>query len=217
MPAGGNGAARGKDHRFHPFVFSTDDLKGRSEMEEQPAPKSVPDFKAIEQEAYRRGYREGEMAAREAGKKTLTPVISTLEEALKELGRVKREIRACAEKEAVELALAVARKIVCQEISSNNQVILNVVREALKKVESKEDIIIKINPGDLKVLERIRCDSPELFKDIGDVVFKGDPGLSNGGCIIETRLGEVDARIERQLMAVEEAFRTELSAMAPAE
>jgi flagellar biosynthesis/type III secretory pathway protein FliH len=129
------------------------------------------------------------------------------------LARVKKEIRACAEKEAVDLALAVAKKIVCQEISANNQIVLNVVKEALKKVEYKEEIIIKINPVDLKVIEKCRADTPALFKDIGNVVFKGDPSLSNGGCVIETKLGVVDARIERQLMAVEEAFRSELSAI----
>ena len=33
----------------------------------------------------------------------------------------------------------------------------------------------------------------------------------NGGCIIETNLGDIDARIEKQLQAVEEAFRSEIN------
>ncbi len=212
---GKNGSVKPPCLSFQPLVLGGTEMKASGHNASSESPSEVGlDLRAIEQEAYRRGYMEGEMAGRESSRRSLTPVINTLEEALKELARIKRELRACAEKEAVELALAVARKIVCQEVSSNNQIVLNVVREALKRVENKEEIVIKINPSDLKALERIRCDSPELFREIGDVVFRGDPAMSSGGCVIETNLGDVDARIEKQLMAVEEAFRSELSASA---
>ncbi len=209
---GTNGSPKGHSSCFQPLNLIPDGCQVRSAAEgNHSGPASG--YREMEEEAYKKGFREGEMAARESSKKSLAPVIITLEEALRELARVKNEIRACAEKEAVELALAVAKKIVCQEISANNQIVLNVVKEALKKVESKEEIVIKINPVDLKVIERFRADTPELFQEIGDVVFKGDSSLTNGGCVIETNLGEVDARIEKQLMAVEEAFRSELSTM----
>lgn len=214
---GVKGSPKGHSSCFEPLSLIPAGCLGNSAPGDGRSDGDVSDrpsrYRAIEEEAYRKGFREGEMAARESSSKTLTPVISTLEEALKELTRVKKEIRACAEKEAVDLALAVAKKIVCQEISANNQIVLNVVKEALKKVESKEEIIIKINPVDLKVIEKCREDIPGFFGEISEVVFKADPSLTNGGCVIETRLGDVDARIERQLMAVEEAFRSELSTL----
>lgn len=212
---GAKGPSKGHSSCFEPLSLIPEGCRGRSAHGDAGSEGEVSDrpsqYRAIEEEAYRKGFKEGEMAARESSNKTLTPVISTLEEALKELARVKKEIKACAEKEAVDLALAVAKKIVCQEISANNQIVLNVVKEALKKVESKEEIVIKINPVDLEVIEKCRTDTPSLFSEVRDVVFKGDPSLTNGGCVIETKLGDVDARIERQLMAVEEAFRSELS------
>jgi len=33
-----------------------------------------------------------------------------------------------------------------------------------------------------------------------------DESISDGGCIIETESGDIDARIEKQFQAVEEAF-----------
>jgi len=166
--------------------------------------------KEIEKSAYSKGFQEGKEAGRNSSRQELDPILSNFREALQELVRVKREIYMRAEKEAVELAMAVARKIVCQELSVRRDIILGVVREALKTVEDHEKITIKVNPRDLEVIKDTTVRNPDFFDNLGHVQFEEDPGLGDGGCVIETALGEIDARIERQLEAVEEAFRAEM-------
>jgi flagellar biosynthesis/type III secretory pathway protein FliH len=41
------------------------------------------------------------------------------------------------------------------------------------------------------------------------VRFEGDAAISCGGCRIESDSGDIDARLERQLKAVEAAFQSE--------
>ncbi len=49
-----------------------------------------------------------------------------------------------------------------------------------------------------------------LVEGFEGVIFEGDESITNGGCFIETNFGDIDARIEKQLHAVEEAFKSEL-------
>jgi flagellar assembly protein FliH len=45
-----------------------------------------------------------------------------------------------------------------------------------------------------------------MIADVNNVTFEGEESIQSGGCIIETELGEIDARIEKQLEAVKESF-----------
>jgi flagellar assembly protein FliH len=42
---------------------------------------------------------------------------------------------------------------------------------------------------------------------VNNVTFEAEDSVQSGGCVIETDLGEIDARIEKQIQAVEESFR----------
>ena len=87
-----------------------------------------------EKKAYIRGFMEGEKKGMESIKKKFTPVINHLKQALSEVEKIKKKIYRNAEKNTVDLAMAIAGKILCHEISTNEKVILNVVRKAIKKV-----------------------------------------------------------------------------------
>jgi flagellar assembly protein FliH len=45
-----------------------------------------------------------------------------------------------------------------------------------------------------------------MIADVNNVTFKGEKAIQSGGCMIETELGEIDARIEKQLEAIKESF-----------
>jgi flagellar assembly protein FliH len=83
-----------------------------------------------------------------------------------------------------------------------------VAREALAKVEDPGRVKIKMSPCDLQFANETRSQLSNLIQNIENVTLEAAENIQNGGCIIETDLGEIDARIEKQLQAVEESFRT---------
>jgi len=172
------------------------------EVEEKP--------KEIGQQAYIEGFAKGEKDAIESGKKILEPVLNSFREALLELEKIKKEICLNAEKETVELALAIAKKIVGYEVATNKEVILRVVKEALKKVVDHERIKIRISPSDLQVCKNAKFQFSDLIDNIESITFEEDDTILDGGCVIETDSGDIDARIEKQLQVVEETFKSEL-------
>ena len=47
----------------------------------------------------------------------------------------------------------------------------------------------------------------DVIGNIDNVSLEAADNIQSGGCIIETNMGEIDARIENQIHAVEESFR----------
>jgi len=164
----------------------------------------------ISKEAYAKGFKEGEKAGMESEKRELKPVLQALNAGILELDSVRSELHFAAEKQAVELGLVIARKIICHEVSINNETIFGVLKEALKKVTDQEEIHIKMNPSDLKAIKDAEFRVSSLGKGVDNVILGPADGISRGECVIETNFGVIDARIDSQIKVVEEGLRIEL-------
>jgi len=165
--------------------------------------------RALEEQAFFEGFTEGEKVGIASEKKKIDPVLNNFNQALVELEKIKKEVYAKAEQETVTLALAVARKVVCHEVHTNKEVILSIIKEALKKVVDAEKIRIRINRSDLQFLKEKKTPFAN-FDESRTITFEEDETILTGGCVIETNFGEVDARVEKQLQVVEEVFKSAL-------
>ena len=158
----------------------------------------------IEAQAYLKGFKRGEKAGFKSGQEKVESVFNKLQHVVSELVKLRKQIFIDSEKEIVELALAIARRIVCHEVKLDKLTIINVTREALKRVEDHEKITIRVKPEDLECFENV--DSNPICNN-ENVTVEAEETISSGGCVIETDAGAFDARIEKQLQAVEGALR----------
>jgi len=165
----------------------------------------------IEEKAYEKGFENGERDALELVEKRIEPVVQSFREAAIALEETKKAFYLSAEREAVELALAIAKKIVCHEISINKKAVINIVKEALKKIVDHKKIIIRLAPSDIRTMKDAKIQASSLTENLENVILEEDETIMDGGCVIETDLGEIDARIENQIQAVEEAFNSEIN------
>ncbi len=169
------------------------------------------DVITIEEQAYQKGLEKGEKEGLELARQRVGVLLNSFNEALLEMDRLKKELLLNSERESVELSLAIAKKIVCQEITTNKDVVLNVVREALKKVVGNENIRVRMCPDDLQFMNESKSQIPELSEDFNKVTFESDESITQGGCVIDTNQGDIDARIEKQLQTVEDVFSSEIN------
>ena len=165
----------------------------------------------IEEQAYRQGFDEGQKAAIESQREQIESAVTGLEQAIIHIKNLRNEIYHALEREVVELALAIARKVVCQEVSTNKDVVVCVAKEALSRVEAPGKIKIRLNPADYQFINETKNQISTLLEHVDKVTFEAEDSISSGGCVIETNLGEIDARIEKQLQVVEEMFKTEIA------
>lgn len=167
----------------------------------------MEEIREIEEKAYIQGFIKGEKAGIESGSKKLEPIINNFRDVIAKLEKLKKDLYQSAEKEAVELSIAIAKKIVCHELTINREVVLNVVKEALTRVADQDQLHIKVNPEDLSVIKQAGPAFSDFVDNMQGITFEEDKTIPNGGCIIETNMGDIDARIEKQFQTMEEALR----------
>ena len=160
----------------------------------------------IEEKAYAKGFARGEKAGIESGNEKIESVVNRINKGLSELRKIRQDIYLETEQEIVKLAMAIARKIVCNEIRVNKNAVVNVVKEAVKKVDGSERVKVKLSIKDFQFINNEKPAIIDKITNIENVGFEMDESISDGGCIIETESGDIDARIEKQFQAVEEAF-----------
>jgi flagellar assembly protein FliH len=168
------------------------------------AEKIGGDLVSLEREAYEKGFAAGEKAGFELGLKKAEVLFSGLSGILDELSDFKTSLYGPCEHEMVGLSLAIARKVIQREVEKKDSV-LDCVRVAIKSVVAAGEIVIKVNPRDLEVLN----DNKGEFSRFSGAGVKGlkieaDPEIDKGGCVIETNYGEVDASIGSVLADIEE-------------
>ncbi len=178
---------------------------------ERPAEYDIEDAakKAIT-EAYEQGF--------EAGKAEVTRVLQAeyerkVQEVVAAFTSLVREFELEIERydrdfdEAiVTLALAIARRVVAREIEIDEGAVLARSREAIRKIIGVEKIKIHVNPSDEEYIRGHRNELSAYADSVKEIVIEADNKVERGGCIIESELGNIDARVSTQFDIIEEAL-----------
>jgi flagellar assembly protein FliH len=149
---------------------------------------------AAEREAAKKGREEG----REEGYK------EGVAEAERLVGRLHVILDRETEAQVVELVLLVAKKVV--KVISENQksVVVQNISQALRKLKTKSDVIVRVNLSDLQLATEHVKDFIQMTENAKKMQIVEDSTVDRGGCVIETDFGEIDARIASQLNELEE-------------
>jgi flagellar assembly protein FliH len=107
------------------------------------------------------------------------------------------------EHEVVELALAVAARILRREAQMDPLLLTGAVRVALGQLSGSTQVRLRVPPGELDLWTETIALLPNL--GIKPAVLAGD-GMRVGDCVIETDLGSVDLGIRSQLGEIERGF-----------
>ena len=179
----------------------------KRERQEEPLnvsgiPERIPESRPQVEEAYARGMAEGKALGRKEVERELAKTLKALKEALSEVSRLRSEILKGAEREVVTLAMAIAEKIVHQELTVDKGVVRAIFRLALDALGEKEKLIVHCNPGDLEILKSYLGDLKASQSGMGEVEFVSDPAMLAGGVRIEGAYGEVDASLEARMAMI---------------
>lgn len=110
------------------------------------------------------------------------------------------ELRRASQAELVTLAVAIAEQIIQREIASGPSVIEQVVARALEYAQAAPVTRIMVHPDDLETVQRWLPEA--LGEPAAQIELMGDTAVGRGGCVIGTKTGFIDARIETQLAEV---------------
>jgi len=149
------------------------------------------------------GYSEGHEAGFAEGKAEVERLIQRTQTVLQRAQDKRAEILEETEQEIITLVLLIARKVVKAITESQRSVIVSNVIEALKKVRVRGTITIRVNVADMELATEHTKDFINLVEGVKSIQLLEDSTVDEGGCIIETDFGEIDARIASQLAELE--------------
>src|SRR5262245_10719388 len=141
----------------------------------------------------RRAFQAGYQLARdELGSEVETSIAESFVKAIEELAAFRARLRDRYERELLEVALGVARKVVHQEVTERPDIWLTMIRAAVRRAVEREHIVVRV-PGVLGAFLRMRAPALRaVLENVKELEIVDDPGLPATGCVVESRFGEVD-------------------------
>jgi flagellar assembly protein FliH len=155
-----------------------------------------------EQAAREDGRRDGEASARAEFDRQLDNLRKNIAAAIEQFAAERREYFLAAEREIVQLALAIARKILRREAQIDPLLLAGMVRVALEPMAQATRVSVRVSPhlvSDFRVFfaRHMQERPPEIVED---------PTLPLDHCVLHTELGSTEIGPEIQLKEIEQGL-----------
>jgi type III secretion system HrpE/YscL family protein len=132
-------------------------------------------------------------------------------ETLVEASKLRDEYLNKNESELIRLVVAATRKVIGEEISANPTAIRNTVREVLRSAKHQKRMTIQVNPAQEEIVTAEIANLRTLVGGICELTVLGNSSIEEGGCVVESDIGTIDAQISTQLTALEQTLLQKVS------
>ncbi len=155
---------------------------------------------AIREAAAKEGYQEGLDSAKED--------IALVKDAISVFFEADQRVYDAIAPDILDISLDIAKKIIKKEMKEDPQILIDNIKEILKGLSKEETkIMLKVNPMQADILKQ---EIPQAVSDTGleaKVVIIPDENTMEGGCLLTTTNGVIDATIETQLSIISEVLK----------
>lgn len=155
---------------------------------------------AIKEAAAKEGYNAGLEAAKFD--------IENIKASIVEFMNAKQEVYNSVAPDILEISLDIAKKIIKKEMSEDPQVLLANIKDIMKGLSKDETkITLRVNPSQAAILKQ---DVPEVATSLGleaKIIVVSDENVMEGGCLVTTTNGVIDATVESQLAIISEVLK----------
>ncbi len=129
-------------------------------------------------------------------------MVRRLTETLDELTALRAQMIRDTERQMVQLALAVARRVLHREVSLDQDLLIAMARVALDRLGESARIEVRLSPEDYEATVAARM---AAWSGTG-VAVTPDSRVPRGGCRIESDFGMVEAGIDAQIQELARAL-----------
>ncbi|MEE4297463.1 MAG: flagellar assembly protein FliH [Wenzhouxiangella sp.] len=151
------------------------------------------------EEAHAAGRREGLEKGLAEGRDEVKHQVRILKSMIQSLQQPLAAIDTNVEQELTELAVAIARHVIDDELRTDPERILQLVPRAVADLPvGSRDVRVRVHPDDARLLQEHLPDGD------GEATWKlvEDASVQRGGCRVETPQSSIDATLEKRIEAV---------------
>ncbi|MGQ9473262.1 MAG: FliH/SctL family protein [Candidatus Caldatribacteriaceae bacterium] len=119
----------------------------------------------------------------------------------------RKEILMNLEEPILEFSFTLARKII-GKMMEREPFVEDIVRRALQKLSNRERVLLRVHQNDYVRVKEMKEELLRTIDGLGYLEIQEDPRVEEGGCIVETVFGSIDAQVDTQLSNLrEEVFK----------
>ncbi len=182
---------------------------------EEDARQKSADIENLKQQSIEQGYAEGFQKGYDDGiarsKQEAADKIRAVDVLTSASFKVKKEIIDSAEKEIIELSIAIAEKIIRQKLELKPGLMHEIIKSAIEQLQDREEIKIIVNPVLTDDLYEFAEGLQDKIKGLGSVKITEDRTIPSDGVIVESPDSRIDGRIETQLAEIVKNLLREFS------
>ncbi len=187
-----------EDSRAGPDSNANDDSAGLRDKLRQLEAQTA----AERREAFETGRHQGEQQARAE----LQPVLERLNASIAEILGMRSDLRRRAERDVVQLALLIARRVLHRQLSVDEEALTAIARVAFDRLTRSESFQVTVHPQFAAAV------TAALSGSRGSRVhIDPDPGCALGTLFIHSAEGTIDASIDTQLEEINRGLTDRLA------
>lgn len=153
----------------------------------------------IKKSAFEEGYRLGLQKA--------DADLQKFREEISNFMNARKEVFEYIAPDILEISVDIAKTIIKRELDSDPQVLINTIVDVLKTVSKSEPkVVIRVRPQSVQF---VKDTIPNITYEYGidsKINIVADPTVEEGGCILQTNNGIVDASVDTQLEIIKKAL-----------
>jgi flagellar assembly protein FliH len=182
---------------------------------EQDAEELISDAElqvaAIKEEAHQEGLKTGLEEGMRRRYEEAAPQLENLERVLAELAQFRKQVAYYAEKDAIRLAVIMAKKVLWQELKLNKKALWNLLAKTLASMEGLGTFKVWLNPQDFQFANAARPSLQKFLHEDQTLTFRARPELPPGNVQIETDREVIDLTFQNQFHYLEELLNQALA------
>jgi len=179
----------------------------KTQEEEDPS----HDCSELQRHAFEQGRLKGMEEERAQGQAKIDEELKRVIHLANQIGLAQVAALEEQERDIVEVALAIAQKIILREVETDKECIVRQVRQILGLLLNASLVTLKVHPQDFEVLEPLHQDLQMEFGGGDHLVIEGHEDVELGGCLVEQAGLQLDTRLQQQLETVATEFGLEAS------
>jgi len=189
------------------------DQKDRGYIESMVRTEVEERIEELRQKAYDEGYAqgltEGKTKAEADFSASVKPVFERIVATATEFDGLKDDLYAANERALIQIIFNIGKQVILKELKVDHEYIKRLSVQIVEKIGTKEQIRIKMNREDFANVETIREFLKAQLPELKNIQIEPSDDLALGGCKVETDLSRINASVESQFSAIEQALSRE--------
>lgn len=167
-------------------------------------------IEALEQEAFAKGYAQGEREGLAAAAERADVLITRLSGTIDDIAALRAGMLHKTERDVVRMALAIAQRVVHRALDVDPELLLAMARVAIDRLGDGIAATIHLHTDDHRDLMAVRARRPDVVPSA--VALQPDLTVARGGCVVRSEFGVIDLGLDTQIAELSRALLGEDSA-----